>query len=414
MFVARSAEDIPSSVEADNNPGPSAGRRIPPKQHNTRQFAQSQMQFSPPQRRNTSTESRVQELISESLNEFRLELNATISTQIQNAFQTLNLNSNSQPNTQVPIRGPVRNIFTSNEHSSDLTPLVRYASDSRQNEKISSIIHNWHIKFSGGLNDLSVDEFIYRINTLTANHLNNDFEIISQHVHSLFEGKAKQWFWRFHRLNENFTWPSLCEALRKQYKEDYTDYDIKDDIRNRKQRTNETFDEFLDSILVLCDKLENQMSDAEFIETVIRNLKPDLRFELLHLKIVNISDLRREVRKHEKFMKDILGNSIARHIPNRKQIAEIFVSDSSDMADGEQETSSEVNAIDVHRLKCWNCEENGHGYHDCLKQRRVFCYGCGAKDTYKPNCLKCANKSENYNPDARKLKSGHPQVRPRN
>lgn len=44
-------------------------------------------------------------------------------------------------------------------------------------------------------------------------------------------------------------------------------------------------------------------------------------------------------------------------------------------------------------IKCWNCEKDGHTYFDCMEHRRIFCYGCGAKDIYKPNCTKCAKKT---------------------
>ena len=43
--------------------------------------------------------------------------------------------------------------------------------------------------------------------------------------------------------------------------------------------------------------------------------------------------------------------------------------------------------------KCWNCDKTGHNYYDCLDVRRVFCFGCGATDTYRPSCLKCSEKS---------------------
>ncbi|KAL7725295.1 hypothetical protein ACLKA6_001135 [Drosophila palustris] len=44
-------------------------------------------------------------------------------------------------------------------------------------------------------------------------------------------------------------------------------------------------------------------------------------------------------------------------------------------------------------LSCWNCGTNGHRYQDCEAERRVFCYGCGKADTYKPSCRKCSSKN---------------------
>ncbi|XP_043065126.1 uncharacterized protein LOC122320765 [Drosophila ficusphila] len=65
-------------------------------------------------------------------------------------------------------------------------------------------------------------------------------------------------------------------------------------------------------------------------------------------------------------------------------------------------TVDEVRAIKVaEKLTCWNCDAKGHRYHDCRKPRRIFCYGCGTPDTYKPDCAKCASASENSKADVR-------------
>lgn len=46
-------------------------------------------------------------------------------------------------------------------------------------------------------------------------------------------------------------------------------------------------------------------------------------------------------------------------------------------------------------VRCWNCEEEGHFWDMCLKERKIFCYGCGLRNVYKPQCLKCANNTKN-------------------
>lgn len=45
--------------------------------------------------------------------------------------------------------------------------------------------------------------------------------------------------------------------------------------------------------------------------------------------------------------------------------------------------------------RCYNCDEEGHTYHDCqVATRNVFCYGCGAKGIYRPQCQRCAVNSK--------------------
>jgi len=56
---------------------------------------------------------------------------------------------------------------------------------------------------------------------------------------------------------------------------------------------------------------------------------------------------------------------------------------------------------------CWNCDETGHRYHDCLKPHRIFCYGCGITGVYKPFLAKCKSLQENSRQYIRKLPKVH-------
>ncbi|KAH8308605.1 hypothetical protein KR018_009276, partial [Drosophila ironensis] len=75
-------------------------------------------------------------------------------------------------------------------------------------------------------------------------------------------------------------------------------------------------------------------------------------------------------------------------VPFRRQVAEILeeepMEDASEFSDVEK--GEEIEAL---ALVCWNCRKEGHRYHDCEAKRKVFCYGCGHPNTYKPSCLKC-------------------------
>lgn len=65
--------------------------------------------------------------------------------------------------------------------------------------------------------------------------------------------------------------------------------------------------------------------------------------------------------------------------------------------DFEDHLGEEIDGLDMNKLKCWNCDLFGHRYQECLAPRRVFCYGCGRLDTYKPNCQHCMEKNRNLN-----------------
>lgn len=50
-----------------------------------------------------------------------------------------------------------------------------------------------------------------------------------------------------------------------------------------------------------------------------------------------------------------------------------------------------VDALQNEGIVCWNCSETGHTFQDCMvATRNVFCYGCGAKNIYRPQCPRCA------------------------
>ncbi|KAH8288874.1 hypothetical protein KR054_011127, partial [Drosophila jambulina] len=79
--------------------------------------------------------------------------------------------------------------------------------------------------------------------------------------------------------------------------------------------------------------------------------------------------------------------------PYRKQVSELlqdyFSDDASEFSDADQ-----VAEVDALALVCWNCRKEGHRYHDCEEKRKIFCYGCGAPNSYKPSCRKCQKNAK--------------------
>lgn len=61
-------------------------------------------------------------------------------------------------------------------------------------DKITSIINNWHLKFDGSSTGLGIDEFLYRVKTLTRETFNGDFSVICRNLNSLLTGKAREWY----------------------------------------------------------------------------------------------------------------------------------------------------------------------------------------------------------------------------
>lgn len=140
-----------------------------------------------------------------------------------------------------------------------------------------------------------------------------------------------------------------------------------------------------------------------------RNLRPEIRQDLLYVPIHTIHQLRKLVKKRENFLNDehVRKNLALRNntsFATRKYVSELDYSDCQISSDSVIESDSSINAIQVSvSTKCWNCEESGHHWMDCLHDRNIFCYGCGAKGIYKPNCEKSAAKRQSFSKNFKSL-----------
>lgn len=277
-----------------------------------------------------------------------------------------------------------------------------YNNFSMRSEKVSSIIQSWDLKFDGSSSGLTIEEFLYRVRSLTQDHFNGNFSPICKNLNILLSGKARNSYWRYHKGVGNLDWKEFCEAIQCQYRDLKSSYDIKEEIRNRKQKPGENFDSYFDSISSIIDRLPSQIPEMELIEIITRNLRPEIRQEILYIPVHSIPHLRKLVHMRESFLSDEhvrrnLGIRSQNIMPPRRHIAELSEPENFDNLN-----VNDVNAIQNPNkiLRCWNCDSTDHCWDDCLQQRTIFCYGCGEKNTYKQQCPKCFNRkinvSKNY------------------
>lgn len=264
--------------------------------------------------------------------------------------------------------------------------------------RVAQLINSWDMKFDG-TSRLSVDSFLSRIELQVIDALGGNFNLLCEHAQCLFTNEAKDWYWRYRRSVPRVTWPSLCEALRTNFQQHKSDFDIKESIRARKQGQNECFDDFRNAILKIAESLQTPLSERELVETMQRNLRPVIRQQLLFVPVNSLAELRKLCIRGES-----LANEIAKshcpapttnlRQPPRRQINE--VQDDSDLNHDVATYSefAEVDAVAKQKPKlksgCWNCNKEGHRYFDCLEERTVFCYGCGAPNVYRPKCSTCS------------------------
>lgn len=209
-------------------------------------------------------------------------------------------------------------------------------------------------------------------------------------MHILLTGKAREWYCRYHKQVENIQWSEFCAAIKYQYKDFKTNFDLREELRNRKMKTGETFDSFFDGMSAILDRLDKPIPENELIEILTKNLRPDIRHELLYVPIYSIAHLRKLVQMRENLMNDEhfrknpQSKVFATNCP-RRNVAELDFSENSDYESNIGNELS-VNAVEQRpsSTKCWNCDQLGHHWQDCLGNRTIFCYGCGEKNTYRP------------------------------
>lgn len=267
-----------------------------------------------------------------------------------------------------------------NRHNNSCSPIALANSS-----KVASVINSWNIRFDGSLSNFPVGKFLYVITALTTDNLGGDFQLLCDHFHILLCGRAKEWYWRYRGTTRQITWEPLENALRSSFADHLSDNDIREMIRERKQLVGESFDEYYAAILNLCDRMQYQLLEIDLVEALRRNLRPQLRRELFYIDIKTVAQLRHLVLRRE-----VLNNDLEKLVNRPTATRRISA---LDYESGEEKESYDISEIkDFKDITCWNCRGAGHRFTDCMKDRTIFCYGCGAENVFKPNCLHCQNQ----------------------
>lgn len=363
---------------------------------------QPEMQPSPLQMGQETLLANLQQSITTAMATVLVQQTRTLAQSIEAGFQRLSVQMTPntepiQPTTRIsPSAQPhqsfeqlfrIPNRPDSEHYPSAYTPAGSQPYRDLRPDRISQIMANWKLRFTGHAS-LSVDDFLYRVEALTHQTLEGNFELLARYASNLFEGSGSEWYWRFHRSVPVVRWTDLCLALRSQFQDGRTDLEIRSAIAQRKQKQNEPFDSFYEAILGLSDKLSQPLNEQALLEILRANLLSEIQHEILYVPIDNIVQLRHVVRTRERFLKFVAHPIVpVQRFQAKRHVSEVTVQTETDSKYDEEVNDTEVAAM---TLSCWNCGKNGHRYQDCVSARNVFCYGCGKRDTYKPSCTRCA------------------------
>lgn len=287
-------------------------------------------------------------------------------------------------------------------------------------------IDKWAIRFSGTQSDLPVDEFLFRVEALAAIG-NIPLDTLPLGIHQLLVGPAASCYWVFLRNSRNATWDQMKEVLSRAFPANLSDDAIRRLISDRLQRPGECFTIYMLAIQSLEVRLTIRMTQPELLETLRRNMLPHIQDRLLFVQLHSVRDLQQRVHQVESLAQ---RQSEVQQV--RKSMARIHEITAGSLPSSETgvnpfhppldnvnlgyldggaleapiQPAVPLNYASMYQpgwvnamgnptdrnqfVICWNCDEMGHTFVDCLAGRNIFCYGCGAKNYVRPQCPKCS------------------------
>lgn len=282
-----------------------------------------------------------------------------------------------------------------------------------------SFVHQmakWNIKFSGSSTDLHVDEFLFRIETL-ARSAGIEMDALPLGMHYVLHGQAYDWYWIFHREFPNAVWESMKSAIRNQFSAVTDEFELWDLVRSRKQQPHENFGQFYLAVAAIASRFDQPLAESHLVRLLRSNMNHQLKNALLYHPTPSLRALQEAAKQFEKLYTETSVDH-SRYRPPVRRVSELDFSDGQlqyQQPTGFPEASTVyetfhdnsgngsipmvIEAVADNRIArpsmapviCWNCDDIGHTFQDCqVATRNVFCYGCGAKNTYRPNCAKCA------------------------
>lgn len=277
-------------------------------------------------------------------------------------------------------------------------------------------VQKWNINFNPSSKEtIPIEQFLYRVEHLAKVYKISHNDLVND-VQFLLSGEACQYYWLFLKTTSNLNWADLKVALVTRFKDRKTDFDIKFELHSRKQNVpRETFLEFYNAVLTISYTLKVPLSDSDLIDLLMRNMRDGLMISLAGESFTSIQELvKRCVALEDSWSR--IGYIPENNLQRRRNVSELgecqqpqpmnnssnelnnYSFDASVSALAQSyNTFNKASISTPNNRTCWNCDAVGlHHWIDCTDSvKRKFCYGCGAKNTLKPNCVRCSTKSGN-------------------
>lgn len=248
------------------------------------------------------------------------------------------------------------------------------------------IIRGWGIKFSGERNGMPVADFLFRVETFRQRY-QVTWQQILNNFHLLVEGKADDYYWEMIRNCQSndvqMTWEGLRNSFTRRFQKNASELELMRELLELKQGREESFDSVYSRFSRIHHQLPTPMPEGAVVELLRNSLREETARLMCLTDIYGIDHLRNLVAKAETQLK----TKKSQWGPASNRISEI-VRDTmfiTQPASAENNTGQDRYA----NWMCWNCDQKGHGYITCEKERRIFCYWCGKKDVTCARCPSC-------------------------
>ena len=272
---------------------------------------------------------------------------------------------------------------------SQIDQLIARLSDIRPNSNPNPKpdFHRWNISFSGDENSMLVDDFLKRIEHISATQ-KCSMEVVANNFYVFLKGQASNWYFRWVARNPQASWQLLKTSLEQQYRSSEKDCDIEYKLMNRVQKPGESVDKFVTTIVELNSRMRRPRTDSDLIDIMKRNVNSKMLLFIHNSVSLTISDFLRDCRNAEQNLSKIESDISSKIVRNK--VSEIDVVE--EILTGVSEQC--VEEVSIKPRICFDCKEPGHLAINCTKKsNRIFCYKCGEENFTCVNCPKCASKN---------------------
>lgn len=322
----------------------------------------------------------------------------------------------------VVSHGPSVDNYPPYSLTGDMVPTcshARFVSNNTQPSPRRELdLYKWGITFSGDGGE-SLASFLCQVEDRCRSR-NISPELLYKNCAELFTGSALAYYRAFR--DKCNSWSDLIEKLRVAFQDRDYDYKLREEIRNRKQGSNESVSLFIAKMLNLFTRLSKPMRESEQLEIIEHNLLDTYQRPLALSTHRTLDELHRFLLKIEVGEARATGNcsnhkclepdlqsgctpnkSSDKSFPNRTTplAAITHPVDSYSATPQYYPRSSRQNFRPSHNHRvgqninpsgCWNCG-GSHRFRQCNRQWKLFCHGCGLPDVRSRTCPRCSGNA---------------------